>query len=265
MLSTMRTAALATGMIVAAGTAYAADIYSPPPETVVAVVPTIDWTGFYIGANAGYGWGSGDGSTNYTPSAAAFGANPFSSSTDLDGFIGGGQIGYNWQSGAFVGGIEADLMYSDMNGTHTKSPLQFFGGGNIANSYQRGSGSLDWLATVRGRAGYLATPELLLYATGGLAFGDVNYHTTTQFGASPALRFGASGSDTLTGWTVGAGTEWKFAPNWSAKLEYMYFDLGDVDYRTLANAPVAPFRVTQEFDTSGSIVRAGVNYQFSMF
>jgi outer membrane immunogenic protein len=264
MITMIRTTAVAAGLVLAAGTAFAADIYTPPPEPI-PVVPTIDWTGFYTGLNAGWGWGDGDGSTSYTPNPGAFGAAPFSSSMSLDGFVGGAQAGYNWQWDSFVGGVEADIQYSDMSGSHRVAPLRVFGGGTFPGSFQNASGDIDWFATVRLRGGFLVSPAFLLYATGGFAFGDVSYSTFTRFAGAPTLRYPGSGSDTATGWTVGGGAEWKFAPNWSAKLEYLYFDLGNTDYVVSSRTPAPPFRVTQDFDTTGSIVRVGVNYHFSSY
>ena len=260
----IRTTAVAAGLVVTAGMAQAADIYTPPPE-VIPVMPTIDWTGFYIGAHAGYGWASGDGTTSYRPNPAAFGANPFSASTDLDGFLGGVQGGFNWQSGGFVGGVEADISWSGMDGSERVAPLSLFGGPAVPGWFQNQSGDIDWFGTVRVRAGFLATPEMLLYATGGLAVADVSYRTFTSFTPAPPFQYGASASETATGWTVGAGAEWAFAPNWSVKAEYLYFDLGDLDYVAPPRAPNPPFAVTQSFDTTGSIVRVGVNYRFSSY
>lgn len=264
MNATIRSVSLSMGIAVAAaGGAHAADLYTPPPVQPVAVAPFIDWTGFYIGLHAGYGWGDVDGATSYLPSPAAFGASPFNSSTDLDGFIGGAQVGFNWQIDTFLLGVEADISWSGMDGEHLVTPLSTLGGVPVPGWFQDGKVEMDWFGTLRARAGVLATPNLLVYATGGLAFGSVDYKTFTSFTPAPPFQYVGGSDSTETGWTVGGGLEWGFAPNWTVKAEYLYFDLGDTSYIAPPLAPNPPFAVTQSFDTTGSIVRAGINYRFS--
>jgi outer membrane immunogenic protein len=201
---------------------------------------------------------------------------------DNGGFIGGGQIGYNYQFyNNFVVGLEADIQ-----GIAGSSSTATAGAGagvpgfpaNALSGTVSTSKSLDYLGTVRGRIGYLVTPTLLVYGTGGLAYGGANSSTSVFQGLSgpvgPGLQtaFGTSGSysDTLVGWTAGAGLEWLFAPNWSAKLEYLYYDLGTVSYGSGLIASTAAsganfftnvVSTTTKFD--GHIVRAGVNYHFN--
>ena len=192
------------------------------------------WTGFYVGATAGYGWGESrfdDGATS----------NPF----DLDGFVAGGTLGYNYQfHGTWVVGLEADISYSDISGS--------FGPGNLGqpNGAGWGCGSgpcvtdVNWFGTVRGRVGPTLGP-VFFYATGGFAYGEFEsaiQNTTTW-------RTG----NTNVGWTAGGGIEYAFAPNWSAKVEYLHVDLGWSD-----RTPAQNFKSDAEFD----IVRAGLNYQF---
>ena len=144
--------------------------------------------------------------------------------TKPSGFVGGVQAGYNWHNGGpWVFGVEGDLQVTGADDTF--APWKF---------------SNPWFGTVRGRAGY-AFNNILFYGTGGLAFGELRAET-----------FGLSESHTSIGWTLGAGTEFGFAPNWSAKIEYLYVDLSD-----------SSFTITGTSNgLRSSIVRAGVNYHF---
>ena len=152
----------------------------------------------------------------------------------LDGFVGGGQLGYNWQSGALVFGLEGDFQ-----GT-AQDRSTALGGGFTATE------KLPWFATVRGRLGYAAGPWLL-YGTGGVAW--VNYKVEISNGAATV-----SDNDTKAAWTLGAGVEYMFAPNWSTKLEYLYMDTGNTD--------VTLFGTTYNGRAKNNIVRAGLNYHF---
>jgi outer membrane immunogenic protein len=162
--------------------------------------PVFSWTGFYFGGHIGYGWGE----ANVPAAGVVF---------DIDGFLGGAQLGYNWQvSPNWVFGIETDISASDIGAA----------GFNV-----------DWFGTTRLRLGY-SWDRMLLYVTGGLAYGGTN---------------ATSGH---AGWAAGAGLEWAFAPRWSAKIEYLFVDLGD-EILPLFAAPVSV-----DFST----IRFGVNYRF---
>ncbi|MEF3366003.1 outer membrane beta-barrel protein [Methylocystis sp. 9N] len=285
----------AMALALTAGTAVAADLphykapLPPPPP------PPPLWTGFYVGLNAGGTWGN---SNNITTSAWGLTNNgspggtealPFSAAlanstlgTNNSGFIGGGQIGYNWQFyNSFVAGVEADIQGIAGNSNRVSSVA--FGNTTINGpllSSATGSKALDYLGTVRGRLGWLFTPTLLIYGTGGLAYGGVNVNSSIwqQFTVNPLGNVGnpyfsaGTFSDTRVGWTAGGGVEWMFWPNWSAKVEYLYYDLGNVTFSqgVLANAntgpgvglftAVAPVTRTR---FSGNIVRAGLNYHFN--
>jgi outer membrane immunogenic protein len=218
------------------GAAHAADLGGVPYRSLKdepVYAPTFSWTGFYIGATAGYAWGDSrfnDGETS----------NPF----DIDGGVFGGTIGYNLQFHRnWVAGIEADI---------SNGPSGSFGPGNLGqpNGTGWGCGSgpcttdVDWFGTLRGRLGFSAD-RLLVYATGGMAYGNINsrIENTTNFRAD----------DTTVGWTVGGGVEYAFAPSWSFKVEYLHVDLG----WTEKQGPL-PFKSDAEFD----VVRAGLNYRF---
>lgn len=301
-------AALALALM--AGSAMAADL--PSYKAPVPLPPPPLWTGFYIGLNAGGAWSSsnsirvgsspiwvtGDnpGPNLSSPAdyalTAALGASGVISSGNAGGFIGGGQFGYNWQFGfggnSFVYGVEADIQGvasgGGANGSWTSIPVT---GANILNHSIGTAASarknLDYLGTVRGRIGYLLTPTLLVYGTGGLAYGGVNLNVSgfqsvvPAVAAWPTIGFGGgSYSDTRVGWTAGGGLEWMFMPNWSAKIEYLYYDLGSVQMIAGATAQIYDgslggfpagvkwLNATQaRTNYNGNVVRAGVNYHFN--
>jgi outer membrane immunogenic protein len=213
----------------------------------------------------------------------AAGATTNLSGTNKGGFIGGGQIGYNWRFGWGVAGIEADFqgVSGTTSFTGTTSVLALNGIPVVTNL--DASKRLDWLSTVRGRLGWLATPTLLVYGTGGFAFGNVKSDIDiTQSNAGTSATFGetaANFSDTRSGWAAGAGFEWLFLPNWSMKVEWLHYDLGDVSFiapqlsaaitASGASLPVGTVRygITPEVSTrfGGDIARFGVNYHFSTY
>ncbi|MBY6240238.1 outer membrane protein [Methylosinus sp. Sm6] len=261
-------AAATLALAVSAGSALAADLPSkkaapllPPPP------PPPLWTGFYVGLNAGYTWDErGNVLVNSPASIWAVGVSGSGvASPSSDGFIGGGQIGYNYQFGqTFVVGVEADIQGIGSSG-NTATRTNFL---TPVTSTISASKQLDYLGTVRGRLGYLVTPTLLVYGTGGLAYGQTNLSATVSQSA-PGGAVGSSSvsfSDTRVGWTAGGGVEWLFLPQWSAKVEYLYYDLG----RTSASSPltfqggqVGFTTVSSQF--KGHVVRAGVNYHFNLF
>ena len=200
-----------------------------------------------------------------------------------NGFIGGGQIGYNYQfANSWVVGLEAD--FDGIAGAHRveflwSDGIRAGGGGadRSDSSIITWRKSVDYLGTVRGRIGYLVTPTLLIYGTGGLAYGGVNANTgvveaVSGSGDTPA-PFGSFGSvaNTRIGWTAGGGAEWMFLPNWSAKVEYLYYDLGSVTYRSALPQFEAIGTVTWKSSAhaalrtrfNGNVVRVGLNYHFS--
>jgi outer membrane immunogenic protein len=199
-----------------------APYYKGPPHSVVSYY---NWTGFYAGVNAGYGWGSSDWSALAT-------------SIKPKGFLAGGTLGYNWQSGAIVYGIEGDFDWSDVKGSVACAGVLTC------------ETSSSWLATFRGRVGY-AFDRWLPYVTGGGAYGNVK---ATLSAAGVDL---ASASSSQLGWTLGAGLEYAFMGNWSAKLEYLYVDLGKTTCDATCSG-ATPIDV--KFNTN--VVRAGVNYKF---
>jgi len=288
------------GAIALSGAALAAEPLPPPPPPP----PPPMWTGFYLGVNAGATWSS---SNSVDTSAIPSSCNPvfpgcdlappfsvtsaalanFSAGPNNGAFIGGGQIGYNYQFGpSFVASFETDIqgVAGSTNGAAFSGTLS---NPNFPIEHLLETAAVtrrvDYLGTVRGRLGWLVTPTFLIYGTGGLAYGGVSASTSiTQFhendddGISPNPYF-SSGSfkDTRVGWTAGGGVEWMFLPNWSFKVEYLYYDLGSVSFQLspllsfggpASDAPGALFtsafvHSTTRFD--GNIVRAGLNYHFN--
>jgi outer membrane immunogenic protein len=303
-----RALSVAALVVALTGSALAADLpsYKAPPPPPLPPPPL--WSGFYVGLNAGGTWG---GSNNiWTSSAPLFSAPGAGGAATLyaaysalgasgvsqgntSGFIGGGQIGYNWQfwGGRLVAGVEADIQgvaSSNSNKTSVTAAgaFPFIAASEIVTTAITTSKRLDYIGTVRGRLGWLFTPTLLVYGTGGLAYGGVSVSTgiaqfnndCAQFPANciaGAAFSSGSFSDTRVGWTAGGGLEWMFMPNWSAKVEYLYYDLGNVSYSagvlttlnsTLTALPAGSIAgVVSQSQTrfNGNIVRAGVNYHFN--
>jgi outer membrane immunogenic protein len=265
--------------------AFAADLPSRKAPIIAPPPPPMTWTGFYVGLNAGGGFGAG-GSTNGSQFMSNLadacpddcGVAAWSAGQNLSGFIGGGQVGYNYQFGAsWLVGVEADIQGSTLSSSSSAvTPIVQLDGGEPGDAFLSSANhhhSLDWFGTLRGRVGWLFTPSLLVYGTGGLAYGGVS-HQTNKFDliSSPADDFGliagqGNFSQTKVGWTVGGGLEWLFAPNWSVKAEYLYTDLGSVQFQTFGAGTLSPdpaiFFATQTTPTRFHTVRAGVNYHFN--
>jgi len=221
-----------------------APLLPPPP-------PMYNWTGFYVGANVGGSWGSQDVSLVTAAGTALINSN------DINGVIGGVQIGYNWQGygSPWVFGIEADIQGSGQRGTGSffipsTAVLLVVPATSIAYEDK-----LDWFGTVRGRIGYaMADGRMLPYITGGFAYGEGNINGSGSAAGTPVAF---SASKTYTGWTLGAGLEWAFWNRWSAKAEYLYIDFGNGP--TIALTPA--FAITSGRLTD-NIGRVGVNYRF---
>jgi len=253
------------------GSAVAADMAVKARPMPVEV--GYNWSGFYLGLNGGYSWGRAN--TTIFPGSAL--ATPLGQ--DVDGGLFGGQLGYNWQvNPQWVLGLEADGQWTGERGRRNdflgsvRVPLPGNDFNIVTTTSASSEWSLPWFATFRGRAGFLADPTLLLYGTGGLAVGEVKFATQTtrtaqlfgpgstgttpQGAALTVVDAALSGSRTRVGWTVGAGLEKKFTPNWSAKLEYLYVDFGTETYfGGTGNAVDVSFH--------DHILRGGFNYGFT--
>ena len=213
--------------------AAAADLSRPVYKAPPAPVAVFDWTGFYIGANIGYGWGRADGTTD-----------GLSGSEDLNGVLGGGQIGYNWQVGNWVLGVEADGQ-----GTDQKSSFSVSGLVNGVPVTVTQNDSIPWFVTARGRIGYAIAPMYMIYATGGGAWMDFK-STITATGLGSATWETSHG-----GWAAGAGIEGAITRNWSWKAEYLHLDTGTFNTNVFGVIP-ASVRLTDD------IGRFGINYRF---
>ncbi len=195
-----------------------------PAYKAPVMSPYYNWSGFYLGINGGGGWGR-----------SSFDGFPATGNFNVSGGLVGGTAGANWQMGQMVFGLEGDADWSGVKGSAA------CGVGGVLTC----STSTSWLGTVRGRVGY-AFDRLLPYVTGGLAVGDIKASVTGFPGAS----------STQAGWTVGGGIEYGIAGPWSAKLEYLYVDLGSSNCGLACG--VAPDNVKLQ----ENVVRGGINYRF---
>jgi outer membrane immunogenic protein len=242
---------LLAGVALAAlsGSAVAADLrrpaYAPPP-------PVYSWTGLYWGVNVGYSWGEAKRDATLRVAPALLGVRTFSESQKVDGVIGGFQTGYNYQFGQWVLGLETDIQASGQKGGTT---LQFAALPLMTVTTDH---KLSWFGTSRTRLGVLWTPNVLLYGTAGVAYGQVKDTSTIS-----AVGVGSATStfkDVKAGWTAGAGVEGVIGGGWTAKLEYLYIDLGKTE-QTLAT-PALGQVLTETRRFTDNIVRVGFNYRW---
>jgi len=296
----MRISAFVGAGLITLATAVSALAADLPRKAVKALPPSpVElWTGFYIGGNGGYSWGSASESLTSTSQttatvtqttlggavlASATVVGPLTtvglgSRTKMDGWVGGGQAGYNYRIDNWLLGIEADIQATGQRGGNTYC---LTANCPAASLFITSDHKLEWFATVRGRVGILLDDrKLLLYGTGGYAVGqiDSNYGLGA-FGVAGPLAV-ANISSTRSGWTAGGGGEYHVDRNWSVKLEYLYLDLGRNSVNIAATQTVPPFIILQTPDfrfigsssttTTGAlntrftdhILRAGVNYRF---
>jgi outer membrane immunogenic protein len=261
--------------------AAATDLPVKPVYKAPEVAPVTNWEGFYIGGHFGYGWDPASATFNpvvYVTSAVpglpiTGSSGPVNLSVEPEGWLGGAQLGYNWQRQSWVFGLAADISWSDIEDSASapwfvnslalqEVPFKVTG---IVRLEQK----LDYFGTLRGRLGW-ANNALLLYVTGGAAWGHVKTtFSNSDIGVSgaggaltpaqvSALQAGgyASTSDIRWGYTVGGGLEWMFARNWSVKAEYLYIDLLGTDTLAITGG------VATAGDMSVNIARVGVNYFF---
>ena len=321
----------------AASSASAADL---PSVKAAPATPAPMWTGFYAGLNGGYNWGTNSGTQNSLTQIGSWGVNdPYGRYSGFvpgenriisspivallsnannqggvqSGFTGGAQIGYNYQVGEkVVIGFETDIQGNSIRGNSSSN--NFFTGASsgiygtaTANASQTGYGlttvnaGVDYLGTARARVGYLWNKELLIYGTGGLAYGGAWANATNNsvaninitgsgFGfnnpasfVSQAYAGTTSANSLLVGYSVGGGAEWMFAPNWSLKAEALYWNLGNMNisnsslasnsygsyttvtispsYQGVAGAGVIGGNTSVNYQ--GIAARAGVNYHFN--
>jgi outer membrane immunogenic protein len=296
------------------GSALAADLpRRAPPPVYVPPPPVFTWTGFYVGVNGGGIWNSNrvetvglnagiplvpfilTGGGLVSRAAAAAATNSINPSRV--GFLGGAQWGYNWQFNSFVLGTESDFQgvftdrncgnngggFGGNNGNCTAITVAPVAGPFAVRNTQTIDRRMDYFGTSRVRAGFLPLPNLLIYATGGVAYGHVRLNTTTTSqltfagAAVPAFLVGPgissfNYSQVKVGWTGGGGVEWMFLPNWSIKAEALYYDLGSSRIEqgfsqtflpTILGVPIARTGTVTTWRNNGVIARAGINYHFS--
>lgn len=225
-----------------AGTASAADIYAPARADPLYALPNT-WSGFYVGAALGYSW------NRLTVNDRDYWDGLGDNSQSNDGVAVGGTIGYNVQRGALVYGIEADLSYLSNEGSRDND-------NTTGSPYALIKSKLDALGTVRGRAGIALDPALL-YVTAGLALGNVENSYSDLHNTENPGRWKSNGWQ--TGWVAGAGIESQLSPNWSWKVEGLYYQLSD-DTSTYRETGEEGRAFRQEFSDAGFIARFGLNY-----
>jgi len=241
-------AALASALVATGASAADLPVYTKAP----AVAVVYDWTGYYIGTNVGYSFGRGttDGTQTIGSLVAPATVTPISGRADVNGFIGGGQLGYNWQQGQWVFGLEGDIQFSN---ERKSGDVCTVAGCPVGSTVFTRDYKLDWFGTARGRVGFLPAERILLYATGGLAYGNFSGSSSTL-----PMNIG-SWSKLNAGWTVGAGVEAALGANWSVKFEYLYMDLGNVGG---SSAAVGLNQWVFNTKFTDNIARVGLNYKF---
>ena len=243
-------------LVSASGVAFAADLpgrRSAPAPMPVVYAPVFTWTGFYVGANAGYRFGENRTTFLYSGASPA-GLFPTRLKDDKGSFTGGAQAGYNHQIGSMVLGVEGDVNYLGSGKRQS-----FVGSSGVLTSSVSTESKTDWLGTARARAGF-AFDRALVYGTGGLAFGNVKSSTAASLNTGAA--WAGSKSDTAVGYAVGAGVEYALTNNLTTKIEYLYYNLGDQKTALVGSGPVGAFTVGSKAKVDGDIVRAGLNYKF---
>ncbi len=220
---------------IASGAALAADLpsRSAPPAFSEPIAPVaFNWTGFYAGLNAGYGWNTSGWRNVAAPVFTNF-------NTDGDGFVGGGFAGFNYQMNQFVVGIEGNLEYSGIKGSNTCSGIA----GTVCRTSQ------SWIGDLNGKLGF-AADRALIYATGGVAFTDYSF---TNPSPAPTQAWGAG---SRVGWTLGAGLDYAVTNNWIAGLSYKYYDFGSSTSNSTPAGTNVKFRETE------STLLARIGYKF---
>jgi outer membrane immunogenic protein len=240
----MKRIVLVAAIALSAVPAFAADLPAPPPPPqapaayVPVAAPIYNWGGIYFGINGGYGFGQ----SAWSPTGGV-GTGNF----DVNGGLVGGTLGFNFQTGPWVFGVEGDIDWSDIQGSTTNTTVCGF-----TCTFQTQN---DWLGTVRGRVGY-AFDRVLVYATGGGAYGDIKANLSSVAGG-----FAISTTSTEFGWTAGGGVEFAITQNFTAKVEYLFVDLSNGSLSCTVATCGATLAIPVSFDAS--LVRAGLNYKFN--
>ncbi|MGY3585334.1 outer membrane immunogenic protein [Bradyrhizobium sp. USDA 4341] len=249
------------------------------------VAPSFNWSGFYAGVNVGGGWYDGGNITTSSNITSLIAPDnivriPVSDSSQ-SGVTAGGLLGYNYQLGKVVLGAEADFNDANLKSSRDGSTTAVFviprlfgrGGGGRRDTSVTGiynfenTSKIDWFGTVRGRIGFVPTERVLIYATGGLAYGEVKTHIANSEAFSTGLSrlWLGDNSDVRVGWTAGAGLEYAFANNWTLRGEYLYVDLGSSG-ATATFQGTDPLQSQIRYDASResrfSVARAALSYRF---
>ncbi len=244
-----------------APTASAALLHTPP-----AMAPaSYNWTGFYIGIHFGHGNGHSDTRFEPLPSAATFvNLLPQTLTSHPSGSLGGVQFGVNYHQGHFLLGAEVETSWTAMSGTRTITPIiqndntKFPGAGFVSTSEHT-----RWIGSIRPRVGFSLIPRLLVYGTGGLAFGETEDFAITNFRPVGTTIYQASQATKKTGYVGGAGAELALARRWSVRLEYLHYNLGRSRQTVQANPLLPPFQVAYTFgETVVNTVQGGLNFRF---
>jgi outer membrane immunogenic protein len=269
--------------------AMAEEMAVPPSQFITSRVPYLAWTGFYVGVNGGFAWGNSSVAFAANDPAAQAGTcgggapkGQCITSVDFrrDGAVAGGQFGYNWQvNSQWLVGAEADYQWSNLDGSVSSS----FRLGNIGATNMVASQTVESFGTVRARAGVLLTPPLLLYGTGGFAFGQVHENLRVPAVATGGLPpppaggfsyvctigtacFAGAASQTLFGWSAGAGAEYAITTNLIFRTELLYVHLSPPTATVTATAAAAgttPASFAAGFSpVYFAVMRAGLNYKF---
>lgn len=243
----MRLLITAVAPLLAAGSALAADLPQPPPPQAPATylpvaAPVYNWGGIYFGVNGGYGFGTSKWTDPNNPSGLT-NTRDF----DVSGGLVGATAGANYQTDAFVFGVEGDFDASWIHGTTSSAFCGSVGLAAVSCETKN-----TWLSTIRARAGY-AFDRVLVYGTGGIAFGNIEAGIGGNFDNTAKV-----------GWTAGAGVEVALADNWTARLEYLYIDLQNGSCISTGDCGVdAPLTtVSDSVAFSTSLVRLGLNFKF---
>jgi len=251
MLKLLRAAMLTVAALTISGIAHAADLglpRPPPPPQPVYVAPVFTWTGFYIGGNLGVAWTKGDVTDSLGDVSFNYAQNAV--------FAGGGQIGANYQFNWLVVGVEADFDWlANNNNSSTAVTVPAVGALQV-------SANDRWITTLAARVG-VANNNLLYYVKGGGGWVGVNNFTLTNVPTGASISF--SNSNSNSGWLAGAGIEWAFAPNWTAKVEYDFLGLNNQSFTVPAGAPFLGGDVITTTHRDIQTLTVGLNYLFNWY